>query len=350
MKNYRLYDEIGRVDPAFIEEVFDYTEKAERERRHIMSKTFILKTAAIAACAAVVIGAGAAAMSRRELPVKQENHTAEVTDEAEQEDNTVVVERSYNEKIADGEEVRIETYIDHRIEHQGFAFTLKDITVSPTFPEGITKADISYTPTVFAYTDDDSEDNILGFIEKGYDYSEYAAENGLPPIETEEDYGWYVARKLSVSDVIGDDGRYNGPMDVSDESYRWIFLELEIENLTDDEQLEYMADMELCGGKYIVHPITTRIENGEVIMEEASYSFYTYSTVVCYMSEHTDKEMNGGQADIKKFHNLSFEPHEAKTLIIGYCVSDHFVFGELYLTLHNSEHTLSDDYAYLPLK
>ena len=198
--------------------------------------------------------------------------------------------------------------------------------------------------------DDDSEDNILGFTEKGYDYSEYAAENGLPPIETEEDYGWYVARTLSVSDVIGDDGHYNGPMDVSDESYRWIFLELEIENLTDDEQLEYMADMELCGGKYIVHPITTRIENGIQIEEEAKYSFYAYSTGVCYMSEHTDKEMYGGQADRKKFHNLSFEPREVKTMTIGYCVSDHFVFGELFLTLHNSEFTEMDDYVYLPLK
>ena len=61
MSDYRLSEELGRVDTAFIEEVFEYSE-ARSERRHIMSKKFILRIAAAAACAAIVIGAGAAAL------------------------------------------------------------------------------------------------------------------------------------------------------------------------------------------------------------------------------------------------------------------------------------------------
>lgn len=351
MKNYRLYDEIGRVDTAFVEEVFEYTE--ESKRRHIMSKTVILKAAAIAACAAVVIGAGAAALMRRELPVKKEDPVQ--TAEVEPEDSTVVVERSYNERIADGEEVKIETHIGERIEHQGFAFTLKNITVSPTFPEGITKADISYTPTVAAYTDGGTDG--MSYSEKFYSYREYAKEHGLPPIEEDEAYGdpetgegAYTERDLFVSDVIDDNGMYNGPMDVPDEAYKWVFLELEIENLTDEDKLEYFGDMQVCYGDYITEPAYELYDkDGNAIVNIPEYSQYSIYSLVCYMSEHTDEKITDDRTDT--FLNVSFAPSEKKSIILGYCISDHFIYGDLVLQLHNSEPIFyQSDYVYLPLK
>lgn len=370
MKKYPFLEKIGEADEDLIEEVLRYTDSVSDNRRITMIKTNkIIKFAAIAACAAVVIGVGAAALSRRGLPstvpdaeVTEPAPVTEQTATTEQSDDssTVEVERSYNERIADGEDVRIETYINQRIEHQGFAFTLKDITVSPTFPEGITKDDITHTPPVKAYTDVDSGEFPEGFIEEGYDYSEYAAEHGLPPIETEEAYGdpekgegAYTQRVLNVKDVIADNGLYQGPMDVPDEAYKWVFLELEIENLTGEEQLEYMADMELCGGVYLDHPLIHFID--ERGLENEYYSDFQgypyFGNTVCYMSEHTDKKVREAQTESVAFHNLDFAPGEKKSLIFGYCISDHFIYGDLVLTLHNSEPIFSmDDYVYLPLK
>ncbi len=354
---FPFLDALNNADESFIEEVFEYEESLKRRRRYTVKN--IIGITAAAACAALIFGAGIFAFGRRGLESKPDAGVPapiapapEITaPETTAPADVVEVEPSYNDRIANGETVTVETYIGKRIEYQDLAFTLKDITISPTFPEGITKDDISFTPIVTAYTDDDSEDNILGFVGKSYDYGEYAAEHGLPPIESEEDYGWYTVRKLAVSDVIDDSGLYQGPMDVPDEAYKWVFLELEIENLTDGELLEYMADMELCGGEYVVHPTAAAaMVDGEPVWGEAPYSFYAYSTEVSYMSEHTGEELYDGQAEGKKFHNLVFAPRETKTLVLGYCVSDHFVYGDLFLNLHNSEFTYMDDFVYLPLK
>ena len=374
MKNYRYLEEIGKVDEAFLKEVFAFNESAETKRRQKMNKTIIMKLTAVAACAALAVGVGALSLSGRQgkitsLPEAQEDSAftpeiSEPADVAESEPADVVeiepadvveIEPSYNERIANGETVTVETYIGKRIEHQGFAYTLRDITVSPTFPEGITKADIAATPAVIAYTDSDSEDNMLGFDEKVYDYSEYAAEHGLPPIELEENYGseypWqYHSRALDVIDVVDENGLYQGPMDVPDGAYKWIFLEVEIENLSDEEQREYMADMELNGGRWIENPVSLAITPEGEEIRTAHPSFYAYSENICYMSEHTGEELYDGQAEGKKFHNLVFAPRETKTLVLGYCVSDHFVYGDLFLNLHNTEMTYTDSFVYLPLK
>ena len=358
MKKYRLSEQLGNIDEAFLEEVFEYTE-SRSGRKTIMKSSFVLKISAIAACAAIAIGIGAVAVSHRgELPVMPKAETAEPaqTEKAEGAgDDIVVVEKSYNERIADGETVTLETYIGKRIEHQGFAFTLKDITVSPTFPEGITKEDIAYTPTVAAYTDGDADG--MSYSEKFYSYREYAKEHGLPPIEEDEDYGdpesgegAYTERDLYVSDVIDDNGLYKGPMDVPDEAYKWVFLELEIENLTDEEQLEYFGDMQVCYGDYITEPPYELYDkDGNVIYAQPEYSSYTIYSLVCYMSEHTDKKITDDRTDT--FLNVSFAPSEKKSIILGFCISDHFIYGDLVLQLHNSEPIFNQsEYVYLPLK
>ena len=120
MKKYRLSEQLGNIDEAFLEEVFEYTE-SRSGRKTIMKSSFVLKSAAIAACAAIAIGIGAVAVSNRgEMPVMPEAETAEPaqTEKAEGAgDDIVVVEKSYNERIADGETVTLETYIGKRIEH-----------------------------------------------------------------------------------------------------------------------------------------------------------------------------------------------------------------------------------------
>ena len=353
---FPFLDALNNADESFIEEVFEYEESLKRRRRYTVKN--IIGITAAAACAALIFGAGIFAFGRRGLESKPDAGVPapiapapEITaPETTAPADVVEVEPSYNDRIANGETVTVETYIGKRIEYQDLAFTLKDITISPTFPEGITKDDISFTPIVTAYTDDDSEDNILGFVGKSYDYGEYAAEHGLPPIESEEDYGWYTVRKLAVSDVIDDSGLYQGPMDVPDEAYKWVFLEIEIENLTDAEKLEYFGDMELCYGDCITVPTYNQYDTeGNVIHTEPEYSEYTVRSSVSYMSEHIDED---NYADLHDpFHNISFAPGEKKSLILGYCVSDHFIYGDLVLQLHNSQPIFyQSEYVYLPLK
>ena len=372
---FQFLKALNHADEKYIEEVLQYDDSSRSERSYKMR--IFMKFTAAAACAALILGAGAFAFGRSGDPHTPpispaaenmpDGETAEPNAASKDSVEIVEVEPTYNERIASGETVTVETHIGERIEHQNFAFTLKDITVSPTFPEGITKADIACSPAVAAYasTGDANEVGENGYTQIGYesshyDYSEYAAEHGLPPIESEEGCGSeesgggrYTARSLEVIDVVDENGLYQGPMDVPDEAYKWVFLELEIENLTDEEQVEYMADMELNGGDLIEHPMTALCitEDGEPIIGPHPYSFYSYETSVSYMSEHTDRETYSGQAEGYKFHNLCFEPKETKTLILGYSVSDHFVYGDLFLKLHNSEtFTMPDGFIYLPLK
>ncbi len=350
----------------------EYIDEAESPE---IKKTFPVKRFAASAAAAAVFAfalgiyalSGRFRLSSGSQSPEQKTETglpesAATQNYSEDGDEIVEVELSYNERIQNGEEVKIETYIDERTEHQGFAYTLKNITVSSVFPEGITKDDISNTPSVAAYTDADPERYPEGYTAEYYDYGEYAAEHGLPPIESEKGYGdpetgsgAYTERALYVSDVIDENGLYIGPKDVPDEGYKWLFLELEIENLSDEERLEYLGDMDVCGGVYLDCPrIRFTDERG---IEQDYYSDYIgysyFGNHICYMSEHTDKIISDNLPDGVAFYNMSFSPREKKRVILGYCISDHFVYGELVLQLHNAEAEKASsqrDMVYLPLK
>ena len=412
MKDYRRLEEIGNVDEAFIKEVFDYTEKAERERRHLMSKTFILKTAAIAACAAVVIGAGAAAMSRRELPVKQEDaapmqtteqtelsapvaepHSEAATEPApaivpvttstdkpvsepvsetepvseptpvsepiesdsrlseNQDDCIVEVEHSYNEKIANGEEVNIATYIGipYRISSDEYAvvgdftYTLQNVLISDRLPEGITKSDLTAS---------------VGEV------CEYP--NGVEKrINAKGD----EVRSLTIGECIDDEGVYSGPGD----GYKWVFLKLDITNNSGEETVKFINSVRLAGGEL-------KTTMGIVDGKEADMGFreYEYFEEACYHSEVYFDYDNGYEmafaglsdeerAEIEsraaekygsveeylrdKFYFMAhFDGGETKTLTIGFPVSNYYVYGDLFLELNPTGADSSDLINYIPLK
>ena len=420
MKDHRRLEEIGNVDEAFIKEVFDYTEKSKR--RHIMSNTFILKTAAIAACAAVVIGAGAAALSRKELPVKKEDagpaitsaqtetlvtvepepvseavteplqevlpapavtedeepapapaeseaiesepeiaveekpepsESTEKPEEKPNESDVVVVERSYNERIADGEDVSIETYIGipYRISSEkysvvgDFTYTLRSVGISDSLPEGITKDDL-----------DVSVGPVMEYGEDGV--KTYSTEDGK--------------RALDISEFLDENGVYTGPGN----GYKWVFLTLDVTNNSDQEVIKFINTLRLAGGECKTYSLSLSGINGESV--DADFREYEYFQELCYHNaryfdydscyEMTFANVSDERrAEIEKkaierygsvenylrekFAGMTcFDTGETKTVTVGFPVSTYFVYGDLFLELNPSGVLNPEVIEYIPLK
>ncbi len=424
MKDHRRLEEIGNVDEAFIKEVFDYTEKSKR--RYIMSNTFILKTAAIAACAAVVIGAGAAALSRKELPVKKEDAGPAITsalteapvaaepepvreplqevlpapavteeeepapapaepeapvesepvkepetvieekpeekpepsessktEEKPNESDVVVVERSYNERIADGEDVSIETYIGipYRISSEkysvvgDFTYTLRSVGISDGLPEGITM--------------DDLEVSVGPVMEYGEDGAKtYSTEDGK--------------RALDISEFLDENGVYTGPGN----GYKWVFLTLDVTNNSDQEVIKFINTLRLAGGECRTYSLSLPGINGESV--DADFREYEYFQELCYHNaryfdydscyEMTFANVSDERrAEIEKkaierygsvenylrekFAGMTcFDAGETKTVTVGFPVNTYFVYGDLFLELNPSGVLNPEVIEYIPLK
>lgn len=428
MKDHRRLEEIGNVDEAFIKEVFDYTEKSGR--RHIMSNTFILKTAAIAACAAVVIGAGAAALSGKELPVKTEDAGPAITsaqteapaaaepepvseavteplqevlpapavteeeepapapaepeapvesepvkepetvveekpeekpepsessktEEKPNESDVVVVERSYNERIADGEDVSIETYIGipYRISSEkysvvgDFTYTLKSVSISDSLPEGVEK--------------DDLDVNVGPVMKYG--------EDGVKAYSTEDG-----KRALDIGEFLDENGVYTGPGN----GYKWVFLTLDVTNNSDQEVIKFINTLRLAGGEYKTYSLSLPGINGGAV--DADFREYEYFEELCYQSaryfdyagcyEMTFANVSDERrAEIEKkaierygsFENYlrekfagmtHFDAGETKTVTVGFPVNTYFVYGDLFLELNPSGVLNPEVIEYIPLK
>lgn len=327
MNKEKVAEAFGNINDRYLEEVFEYK---RRKRRITMIKK---KMVAIAACAALVIGVGAYALRpQTSLPVEppvdyEPGLLVQIDPDAS--DNIVEVERSYNERIADGEDVDIETYIGKEFNVGWYTFVLRNVNISLTLPKGITV------------------DDLYGPISSVTNYGEDGWACGLGDNYGED--GWNRNAYGSFSDYLDDEGRYDGP---TDEGYRWIFVTVDITNNSDEERTEG-SSINLCGGNYISGSWTyTGVDDytGEEYTLIQGGEYYQYEQETCYMSEHTNEESYDGQADVKKLTNIHFEPNETKTLVLGYAVSDHFIYDDLYirLTLLNPE--LWNDDQYIPLK
>ena len=347
MKNYRVSKELGEIDEAFIEEVFEY------KRR---SRSWI-KYAAAAACCALAVGICAAAVKTPGLKPAPENDAAvpDIASTAPAEDNaavTVEVERSYDERIAAGEDVEIETYIDipYRIWNENYAgygdftYTLKSVMISDKFPEGITKADISGGNLAVSFDDGGEED--------------YIHPEG-------DDSRW-----LTVKECIDGDGRYAGPGN----GYKWVFLTVDITNNSDEQAVKFLSSLRLVGGEMLDLPISI---DGEVV--SASYREYEYGEEVCYLSDrYFDYDtfygmtLGGNISDEKReeiqnsaierygsveaylrevFYGASlFGAKETKTVTVGFPVNNYYVYGDLALELNPAGLSDKISSVYIPLK
>ena len=188
MKKYIFSEELGNIGENYIEEVLLY-----QERRHKM-KSVLMNVAAIAACLALVIGVGAAALARggsepNTVATSDQTLAAEISSLTKEMDiETVEVEKSYNERIADGEDVSIETYvgIPYRISSEkysvvgDFTYTLQSVSISDRLPEGITKddLDVSIGP-VREYSEDGVKAYSTEDGKSALDISEFLDENGV---------------------------------------------------------------------------------------------------------------------------------------------------------------------------
>lgn len=332
MKIPKIIDAMANVDDRYILEAAECG--TEKKRSGI---TIMKKMAAIAACAVFVIGAAAVYFRpQSDLPVEPSDDDVSVTDNSvtsptdvdnptvsDETNGEVEVERSYNERIADGEDVDVETYIGQEFNACGYTFVLRNVNISLTLPDGITI--------------DDMRDGTIAPIG---DYDE----DGYLVLHPGED----IYKSYDIRDYLDEDGRYNGP---TKEGYRWVFVTVDVTNNSDEEITEY-SNVFICGGDFITSRTYTIIDAfGVEHTETQEVAYYQYSQSACYMSEHTDKENYGGQAEVKKFDNIHFEPNETKTLVLGYAITDHFVYDDLYLQiLFLNGASWTEGRQYIPLK
>ena len=346
-----------------------------------MKSSFVLKSAAIAACAAIAIGIGAVAISNKgELPVMPEAETAEpaqtektegaaipqtepeIAEEAPpilqtkeveaadneapqpedeqpaeapeeepaeepadepKDDDVVVVERSYNERIADGEDVDIETYVGipytlDSAEHN-YTYVLRSVSVSDTLPEGVSK----------------------GSLTEG----------------------------LGIADLIDDDGVYIG----AGSGYKWVFVTVDVTN-NGDAEIRNIGNLRLCGGKMRRYNI-----NPDETAEPVYRDEYEYWEELCYTDDHyfdydrayelafglpgnnyskeyaeaLEKEVLERDGSLegylreKFYYEMLFESGETKTLTLGFPVSNNFVYGDLLLEFNQGD---VEDSIFVPLK
>lgn len=349
MKKYRISEELGNIDEAFLEEVIMY------KRRNHMN---IRKIAALAACAALVIGVGAYTLRpQADLPVEPSaDHPTVVSAEHPiytdaDEPDIIDVERSYNERIADGEDVNIETYIgipytihdDFISQYIGtYTYTLRDVRISDKLPEGITKDDLTnVVGPVRNYTED-------GNVEH-YDADEHS--------------------KLAISSCIDDEGVFDGPGN----GYKWVFVTVDITNDSDEAMERNLGGLILAGGEY---KQVYKMVDGVSVPWDGVFE-YSYFEDLCYLSEHyfddiyyeyTDfdamREQSPGLYEkvIDKFgsekeylkekfyYNVYFEAGETKTLVLGFPVNNYFVYGDLLLEINPTGSMGSDLTMYIPLK
>lgn len=326
MKIPKIIDAMANVDDRYILEAAECG--TEKKRSGI---TIMKKMAAIAACAVFVIGAAAVYFRpQSDLPVEPSDDDVSVTDNSvtsptdvdnptvsDETNGEVEVERSYNERIADGEDVDVETYIGQEFYAYGYTFVLRNVNISQTLPDGITVDDLRCIVMVGDYGEDGWPDGV------GYD--------------------------VSFTDCLDAEGRYSGP---TKEGYRWVFVTVDITNNSDEEKTEY-SNIDLCGGDHITSVEAYQFECGTdniIGTYTQEVDWYVYTQSACYISEHTDSENYDGQAEVKKFDNIHFEPNETKTLVIGYAISDHFVYDDLYLQLIFLQIPSEDVKQYIPLK
>ena len=348
MKKYRISEELGNIDEAFLEEVLEY-------RRNSMN---IKKIAALAACAALVIGVGAFALRpQAELPVEPpvNKQSETVTNSPDKNDpietSVIEVERSYNERIADGEDVSIETYIgipytihdDFISQYIGtYTYTLRDVHVSDKLPEGITKSDLtSHIGAVENYTDD-------GNVEH------YKADENS---------------RLTIASCIDDEGVFDGPGN----GYKWMFVTIDITNESDEAVMRNLGGLRLDGGelRQAYHLVDGVSEPWEGVFG------YSYWEELCYISNHYFDdvyyeyagfdnmreqspglyeqiiEKYGSEEEYLKekfYYNVYFEAGETKTLVIGFPINNYFVYGELLLEINPTGTPDSDLTMYIPLK
>lgn len=319
MNSKKIAEAFGGIDDRYLNEALEYKRGSQRG-----GITMMKKIAAIAACAVFVIGAAALSFKpKADLPAEPTDDPViapapSVTEPAVGDKTDVVeIKRSYNERIANGEDVDVETYIGKEYYAYGYTFVLRNVNISQTLPDGITVEDLRCIVRVGDYGEDGWADGV------GYD--------------------------VSFTDCLDAEGRYSGP---TKEGYRWVFVTIDITNNSDEEKTEY-SNIDLCGGDHITSVEAYKFESGtdniiETYTQEVDW--YVYNQSACYISEHTDSENYDGQAEVKKFDNVHFEPNETKTLVIGYAISDHFVYDDLYLQLIFLQIPSEDVKQYIPLK
>ena len=362
MKKYIFSEELGNIDEKYIKEVLQYDDSSRSERSYKM-RIFMNFTAA-AACAALVLGAGAFAFGRsgsdsaslKSLPDETQADVTEALnadDPAAEPVKVIEVEKSYNDRIADGEDVSIETYIGipYRISSEkysvvgDFTYTLQSVGVSDRLPEGITTDDLEV-----------SVGPVMEYSEDGV--KTYSTEDGKSA--------------LDIREFLDESGVYSGPGN----GYKWVFLTLDVTNNSDREVVKFINTLRLAGGECKTYSLSPPGINGEAV--DADFREYEYFQELCYHNARyfdydscyemtfanvsDEKRAEVEKKAIEKYGSVEnylrekfagmthFDPGETKTVTVGFPVNTYFVYGDLFLELNPSGALNPEVIEYIPLK
>ena len=332
MKKYLFSEELGNIDEKYIEEVLEY--RKGRKRMNYIG------FGAMAACMAVLIGVGAvgaANSGKKPESAPTDGITSDI----------VEVEKSYNDRIENGEDVDIETYIGipYHLKSDAvgdFTYTLRDVRISDRLPEGITASDL---------------DNYIGPV------SEYDGSDNVKRFESED------GDALDISECIDSEGLFNGPGN----GYKWVFLTIDIANNSNTETIEFINSMTLVGGEY---KSVRELVDGEwkdtgdkayeyrqeLCYHNAKYFDYDVSYEMTFSGLSDEEKISLEEKAIKKFGSVEnylrekfsgvayFDAGETKSVTVGFPVNNYFVYGELLLELNPEGAKSSDLISYIPLK
>ncbi len=311
MKSYPHLEKMSEISDEFISEAAGYSAKRS-ERRISMTYNAAIKSAAMAACAALALSAAAYGLAREKIAP------------APAETSAVEVERSYNERIADGEEVTVETYIGKpvRISPEecaavgDYTYTLRDVKIGDRLPEGITKSDLTGSVGVVREFGDDGE-------------KRFESDDGA----------------LTIGECIDENGTYTGPGN----GYKWVFLTIDVTNNSDEEGVKFINTLRLVGGEKVKLKVgdTEQYEYFEEACYQSDKYFDPESAREMAFSGLSDDERIALESRAEEkygsvnnylrevfYFETRFSPRETKTIVLGFPVSSRYVYGELFLELN----------------
>lgn len=268
MKNYRLSEELGNIDEEFLEEVFEYRRKGSAWKRF----------AAIAACAAIAVGVGAAVLKRHEkIPLERISA-----------DTDIIVSHSFedtNSDIIDAtdvDDVEIRSYFEVPIDCNGYRYVLKKVEYSATIPEYIAEEDIIWRLGVD-----------LSFLE---------------PVDPDKPNGPFKAKL--VTDFLDENGKYFGETE-----HIWVFVTLEVTNLS-DEAVKQDISMHYLNYDRPENHFCMRLGKVTVVPGEEFPEEFTANTY--HRTDPTEIDLG---------------PNETKTVIFGYLIDSDYIPGSLEMCL-----------------
>lgn len=196
----------------------------------------------------------------------------------------------------------IGSYIDKQVVHDNIGYTLKEFWFSKKLPDGVTTADCS--------------DSFGGWM---YDSSTGEGEMKL------------------VKDYTSEDGTFS----YEGESYTWLFVKVDIENLFDEDKLINFGSTKL-----------NAVVNSTAVTEGVDYLSLHDN---CFVApEGMDDAFSGEITQAINYYDVYFKKGETREAVFGYIIKDKYISDDsvyfINLDIYGYGNMLADQIGHLYIK